>query len=321
LFNGFFYGILLTVISFSLISYSFADSVIYDKRCQTCIKISSLQKLEELKKDNPIVIWTSPTIYDHNSSIVVNGHSNRGDFPVTITVINPIGNIVAVHQETPNEDGSFELKLQTSSKLWKADGNYIISAHTGTEGGGVKVFRTQVLVLQDVGSDTLIKYEIDNGIVTGVTPNVETNSLIVQLSETTEDGVLKLYLPRNIIDAKLSSQELVGSAGMEIQRYTVQYDDEFIVTLDNKIISKLNENSAEVEFLNTIPVGTYLENTIIDHRIITIHYPAGAQTVEIQGTFVVPEFEAVAIMVLVLAIIPILVLRRQFHSLSYNFLK
>ena len=100
-------------------------------------------------------------------------------------------------------------------------------------------------------------------------PDDDANSLIITI-ETTSDGELTITLPRALIDAQL------GDA-----------DDEFFVLVDGE----------EVEF-GEVKTAT--------DRTLTIAFPDGAETIEIIGTFVVPEFGAIAALVLAVAIISII---------------
>ena len=115
-----------------------------------------------------------------------------------------------------------------------------------------------------------VDYDItDGGNVINVTPNSEASSVTIEL-EATEQGVLTIILPRDVMDAKISDNE----------------DDDFFVLIDGE----------EVVF----------EETKTDtNRTLAIEFSAGAEEVEIIGTFVVPEFGTVAMMVLAVAIISI----------------
>ena len=63
-----------------------------------------------------------------SSTISISGHTAEPSKDVTISVISPNGNIVTVDQLTPNANGDFMTKIQTSSILWKQDGMYKITA-------------------------------------------------------------------------------------------------------------------------------------------------------------------------------------------------
>ena len=116
-----------------------------------------------------------------------------------------------------------------------------------------------------------IGYSITGGSVTGMSISGEYSSLTVNIAPT-DDGELSLTLPRDVIDAKMSGCE--GS------------DDQFIVIVDRQ----------EQEFRET--VGS-------DSRTLTIGFFADSEEIEIIGTCAVPEFGAVAVVVLAAAVIAI----------------
>ncbi|MFB5597505.1 MAG: PEFG-CTERM sorting domain-containing protein [Nitrosopumilaceae archaeon] len=310
--------VFLLIVSFSivlLVSFQpvFGQLIQTESSCPTCVEIPDLSALELYKEQLPLVIWIDPTIYDHNSIIQVNGHSNSGEnLPVTLSVTAPNKNVIAIDQALPDSNGDFSFKLNTAGKLWKQDGKYIITANLGNEGGGLKTFRVQALVLPNIGADSPISYEIQGGKISSIKTDVETTSLIVSLKETKTDGILRLYLPRTVIDAKLPTGELSGIVGGNIpQRHKVQYDDEFVVMLDGKTVTKLRENLAEAEFPKTLPIGTYTEKTILDTRILTISFPAGSERVEIIGTFIIPEFGTLTLLVLLVTIASVIIVTRK----------
>ena len=100
------------------------------------------------------------------------------------------------------------------------------------------------------GSSDLIGYTITGGKLLGITPDSDTNSLIISI-DATDDGSLTLTIPRSILDAKING-----------------IDDDFFVLSDGE----------EVDFDET---------TTSTDRILTIPFPAGAEEIEIIGTFVV----------------------------------
>ena len=56
------------------------------------------------------------------------------------------------------------------------------------------------------------------------------------------------------------------------------------------------------------------ETTTSTDRILTIAFPAGAEEIEIIGTFVVPEFGTIAAMILAVAIISIIAVSLQIKT-------
>ncbi len=113
-------------------------------------------------------------------------------------------------------------------------------------------------------------YEITGGKILSIIPHVDANSLIISI-DATDDGSLTLTIPRSVLDALFENGD----------------DDDFFVLVDDE----------EVDFD---------EVTSETDRILTIAFPAGAEQIEIIGTFVVPEFGTIAAMILAVAIISII---------------
>jgi predicted secreted protein with PEFG-CTERM motif len=120
------------------------------------------------------------------------------------------------------------------------------------------------------GTNFSVTYSITNGKVLGIKADVPSKSLIVSI-QTTGDGQLTIDLPRALIDAKINNQT----------------DDQFFVLNDGQ----------EAAFTET--------KTAID-RTLTIPFTVGTEQIEIIGTWIVPEFGAIAALVLAIAIISII---------------
>ncbi|MEK6944550.1 MAG: PEFG-CTERM sorting domain-containing protein, partial [Thermoproteota archaeon] len=131
----------------------------------------------------------------------------------------------------------------------------------------------------------------------------------ITLADTETDGTLKLYLSRDIIDAKAPSKQFEGMAGAGLsQQHTTNYDKDFLVLVDGSSFSKVDANFAAKEFKNILPAGMYSEKTTFNTRIVTIPFSAGAEKIEIVGTSVVPEFGSYAAIILAVAIMSIVLL-------------
>jgi predicted secreted protein with PEFG-CTERM motif len=119
------------------------------------------------------------------------------------------------------------------------------------------------------GTDFMVGFEITGGKLISITPDVDANSLIIAI-DAFDDGQLTITLPRELIDAKIGDD-----------------DDDYFVLVDGE----------EVDFDET---------TTSTDRTLVISFPAGAEEIEIIGTFVVPEFGAIAALILAVAIISII---------------
>jgi len=235
-----------------------------------------------------VVVTTDKASYSEGDTILITGEVTRllGGFGLTVTVTSDLGNRVFIDQLTVGADKKFSTSMSAGGSLMKNEGTYTVSvqygdnkinsATTSFEFGGStvtppsgdesKVTDTTVSVQ---GSSDLIGYEITGGKLLGIMPDVDANSLIIRI-EATDDGSITLTIPRSVLDATINGE-----------------DDDFFVLVDGE----------EVDFDET---------TTSTDRTLTIEFPAGAEEIEIIGTFVIPEFGTIAAMILAVAIISII---------------
>jgi predicted secreted protein with PEFG-CTERM motif len=227
----------------------------------------------------PIVVTTDKTSYSEGDPIMVTGEISETlfGFAISIEVLAPNGNRVAVEQVMPGSDKTYSAQFTAGGNLMKSSGEYTIQVLYGTDK------RTDQTTFMYEGStmigepdrfpvdttDFTVGYEITGGKLISISPDVEANSLIIKI-DAINDGQLTITLPRDLIGA------LIG-----------EEDDDFFVLVDGE----------EVDFDET--------KTPTD-RTLTIEFPAGAEEIEIIGTYVVPEFGAIAALILAVAIISII---------------
>ena len=120
-------------------------------------------------------------------------------------------------------------------------------------------------------SDHVLSYDLSGANLKNILPQPESNSLMI-LIDSIDDGSLSIALPRDVIDAKSAN-------GL---------DDSFFILVDGEE-ALFDETISETE------------------RIISVNFPAGSEKVEIVGTFVIPEFGTIAIMILVVSIVSLIV--------------
>ena len=231
-----------------------------------------------------IVVTTDKSSYSEGEIILVTGEVRDlySGTPVSLIVKNDNA-IVALAQLTVGADKKFSTEI-TAGGTMKTSGSYTVEVTYGTQNrvattsfefGGSTVIPTEVpstvtdKTVSVQGSSDLIGYEITGGKILGITPSVEDNSLIISI-DATSDGSLTLTIPRSVLDALIDG-----------------VDDDFFVLVDGE----------EVNFEET---------TSSTDRVLTIAFPAGAEEIEIIGTFVVPEFGTIAAMILAVAIISII---------------
>ena len=136
--------LLSLVVSLSLSATSYAEPEI---TCTSCVQIHSYE-IDLYKEMFPLTVWTDSQIYDHYSTIQVNGHLKPQNTiaPILAVVTNPVGNVVTIQQLSPDIDGNFSFELNTESSLWTQNGNYILKVQSGTE---TRQFKTMFTLTSD----------------------------------------------------------------------------------------------------------------------------------------------------------------------------
>ena len=227
-------------------------------------------------------VTTDKASYNAGDKVMIYGKSDAylSDTPVTIIVRNPIGNVVKTDQMMLGTDQTFATTLTASGPLWTAAGTYTVYVQLGTPDRsasttftftGSQLAPSGPLTIPVDGTQYSVTYTITNGKVLDIKADQPHTSLIVSI-QTTGDGVLTITLPRALIDSKNSD----GT------------DKPYVVSNDGQI-APFNETG-----------------TTGSDRTLVIPFKNGTQTIEIMGTFVIPEFGPIATLVLAIAIVSII---------------
>jgi predicted secreted protein with PEFG-CTERM motif len=142
-------------------------------------------------------------------------------------------------------------------------------AINATAGGNWTAFE-----LTAAGQTYPVEYMITGGSVENMTIHGENQTLGVTINSMS-NGTLSLRLPREVIDSKTAEGE----------------DADFAAFIDNAEFTEPGEIDEPTE----------------DSRTILIGFPAGAGSIDIIGTSVIPEFSTIALAVLAVAIIGIVI--------------
>lgn len=288
----------MTILFAFSLDNSYAQTI-QDLSCSACITISDAKSLEIHKSlPLPITLWAEnyDYVYDHKSIITINGISklNNPDVPITVTVTDPIGNLVTVQQVMVSQNSNFQLKFNTEGPLWKKDGLYIIKAQAGPTstvfktnielisagvGSKVECKTKEIVILGSNGGRYCIPYSI-----TGEIKGIEVGSLNIQ------SKILKFEI-----------------RSLDIQTITLQIDK---TILDSKT-AKGDSNPFNVLVNGKAVKFEEKESTLPNYRTISIPIPRDTSIVEIIGTHVIPEFGSIAVMILVVAIISIVVISNK----------
>jgi predicted secreted protein with PEFG-CTERM motif len=226
----------------------------------------------------PISVWTDKTDYGHNDTIIVEGKvANISGFPITVAVVSPLNSLVTIDQIEVADDGSFKTTLNTAGAMWKYDGTYTIRVNSGS-----------------AEKSNSVKVELTGGVA--FTPNY-----------TTPDH--QTSCKANTIAANGHCIVYSISGGM-VTGATINSDDNSIVISinaeDDGTLTVSPKTSQQKGIFMVLVDGEEWDDVEYDGNTITVMFPAGAEEIEIIGTFVIPEFGTIAAMILAVAIISII---------------
>jgi len=249
-----------------------------------------------------ISLSTSSNIYYNGDHVVVFGNVSTffENLPITIQIYQET-NLISVAQVPVAKDGTFVSSFYATGTKWGNEGTYVIRAqYTPTQIAETTFeFFSQVIDKSSAvfpvnipNSGTFdVGYTIRGGEVKAINMNVERYSLLVETTMNS-NGNLILKLPRESFDAQKSDD----------------VDDTFII-----LISKENnepENFVQVEYKEIA--------TSSDYRTVRIPLEEGDKWVEVIGTYIIPEFGSMVIIILVVAVSSAIIISKSRFSVRYN---
>ncbi|MGY5150637.1 MAG: PEFG-CTERM sorting domain-containing protein [Candidatus Nitrosopumilus sp. bin_68KS] len=222
----------------------------------------------------PISVWTDKEQYMHNEIITVSGQvaNIASGYPVTVTVVNPLNSIVTINQIVVADDKSFETTLNTAGALWKYDGTYTIKVNYGS------VEKSSKAQVELIGGEATSKPT-----PTACGPN-----------QITASGQC---IPFTINGGVVKSATLNTNDKSIVINIDAKSDGTLTVTPSKKVQDGI--------FMVLVD-GQEWDDVEIDGNKVTVMFLAGAEKIEIIGTFVIPEFGTIAAMILAVAIISII---------------
>jgi len=237
---------------------------------------------ELLLQDLPVSVWTDKTDYGHNDTIMVEGKvANVSGFPITVTVVSPLNSLVTVDQLTVANDGSFMTTINTAGAMWKYDGTYTIKVNYGSP-----------------EKSNSVKVELTGGVA--YTPSYSTPTVPDKVCSSNEISASGQCIPYSISGGIVTSAILnAGDNGSIIISINAEDDGTLTINPSKTIIDGIFMVLVDGEECNEP------ECEIIGNKV-TIMFPIGAETIEIIGTHVIPEFGTIAAMILAVAIISII---------------
>ena len=247
-------------------------------------------------QESPITIQTDDNNYDEGDTIVVSGKVNTVIDGVDVVLqLFREGNMLEIAQITVAQDGTFSHTILAEGPLWTNEGTVLVRASYEVAGGTIaeseftftpksQATETTTIFEVDAGSHGTfdVEYSIKGGEVEDIIVESENFALAISINST-DEGSITLELPREFIGAEKQDGK----------------DEKFIILISNPD----NPNGTEVDY-EEAPVHS-------DHRTITINFEQGDTDIQIIGTYVVPEFGTIAMMVLLVGIMATVILTRN----------
>jgi len=242
-------------------------------------------------QESLISVQTDDNIYDEGDIIVISGTVTTivGSTPATLQLFSE-GNLVDIAQIVIAQDGSYSHTVIAEGPLWKKQGDYTIRVSYGEGNTAETKFSyspksainetTNNFEVDAENHGTFdVEYTIKGASIKDIEVDSNNFALVVQI-ESTDEGTITLNLPREFIGAEKQDGK----------------DDIFIILIDG----------IEVEYQEA---AVHSES-----RIITINFEQGDSHIEIIGTYVIPEFGTITMMILIVGImITILATKNKFQ--------
>ena len=252
--------------------------------------------------EESLSISTSNDVYYDGDYIVIFGSVKTifENMPITIQIYYDT-NLITIAQPDVAKDGTFAASFYATGTKWSEDGTYTIRAqYTSTEMGATtfEFFNqmidesSEIFPVDIPNSGTFdVGYTMRGGEVNDIQMVQERYSLLVAI-DAVSNGNLILKLPKDSIDAQNDGK-----------------NGDFII-LVSKDHANVGENFVQVEY-EEIAVSS-------DYRTIRIPLEEGDKWVEVIGTYVIPEFGSIVIIILVVAVSSAIIMSKSKFSVRYN---
>ena len=248
-----------------------------------------------------ISLSSASEIYYLDDYVVIFGTVNTvfEEMPVTIQIYHGT-TLIDVGQVEVALDGTFVATFKASGHQWKEEGIYtvrgfytekIISEITFEFYNEIIGESRAVFPVNIPNSGTFdVGYTVRGGDVNNIEMDMERYSILIQTTMDT-NGNIVLKLPRESFDAQSNGD-----------------DETFIVLVSKENTSAENFAHVEYEEIGTGP----------DYRIIRIPLEADDKWIEVVGTYIIPEFGSLVMMVLLAATVSAIIVSKSKFSIRYN---
>ena len=245
-------------------------------------------------------VTTDKEAYNPGETITVSGnvHPQIPGTDVILRIISPQAtNIIQVEQLEVDSDGNFSGNIKTDfGGAWKNSGTYVIN----------------VFYWKDVRVDIQFDYGMTSVGMQETMPVPESiqNEEGIQSSEIVGVEILDSFLVIDginvnytITNAKIISITPDLDAKSLIIKISTTDDGELVITLPKDVI----DTDEEGFFVLVDGEETaYIEELHDNSRTLTIPFYYGSEEIEVIGTFVIPEFGIIGVLVLAISIIAII---------------
>jgi len=235
-----------------------------------------------------ISVKTNDNNYSEGDIVLISGKiiTIIGDTQVTMQLFQE-GNLIEIAQIKVSQDGNYSHTVIAQGPLWKNQGSYMVKVTYG-EGNIAEtlfdytpeseIIETSKDFSVDAGdSGTFdVKYTIRGGTVESIEIEPENLGLLVKINSL-DDGKIILELPRESIEAEKQNGE----------------DEKYIILIDDAQITY-----EEIQSDSTV-------------RTIGINFDKGDSEIQIIGTYVIPEFGTIVMIILTIGILTSILLTKN----------
>ena len=216
--------------------------------------------------------------------------------PLTIQIFHN-DNLIDVAQISVALDGTFAQTFNALGPLWSSDGTYTVRGFYTVDRimesyfqfKNTLVSKTSVFSVNIPNSGVFdLSYSITGGEVKEITLDKDSYSILIDTAMEAY-GSLKLQLPRESFDSKKDNG----------------VDDVFIILIKDKDGTVFEAQYQEIE-------------TTSGFRMIEIILEPGDQTIEIVGTYVIPEFGSIVSMILLASLASVIIISKNRFASIYN---
>jgi predicted secreted protein with PEFG-CTERM motif len=233
-----------------------------------------------------ISVQTNENNYNEGDTILISGNITTliGDTQITMQLFQG-DTLIEIAQIKVSQDGNYVHTVIAQGPLWKNQGTYMIKVTYGENNIAERLFDytpkskiIETVIPVDAGNSGTfdVKYTIRGGTVESIAIEPENLGLLVKINSL-DDGKIVLELPREFIDAEKQNGN------------------------DEKFIILINDVQTTYEQIRS-------ESTV---RTVGINFEKGDSEIQIIGTYVIPEFGTIVMIILTIGILASILLTKN----------